>query len=220
LQNPSTWIAILLTLVVAAVLFRLLRKERRKEIPEARRPQPTIVQSSTLNLSVVEQCCLQTLQQVAGAEFNIRSKVLLGDLINANSSGGQQVAPQQTLDFVLFSKKSNKPTCVVQLQSLSGNDESPMTRLLELSAITLYRLPRKSSYSISAMQKLLQPHLEKPTPSPDEMIATISMTAFRQCKHCHAPMELKRASGGAHKGMLFWVCKAYPECPGVELYSE
>ncbi|PJA31818.1 MAG: hypothetical protein CO187_07325 [Zetaproteobacteria bacterium CG_4_9_14_3_um_filter_53_7] len=219
MHNTSTWIAIILALAVAAVLFKLLRAPRHKE-QDRQQPEPTMVQSPALNLSVVEQCCLQTLQQVAGAEFNIRNKVLLSELLNGSTLAGQQKELLQRLDFVLFSKKFNKPTCAVQLQSLSGNDESRMTELLEQAGVRLYRLPRKSSYSMSAMQKLLQPHLEKPTPSPDEMIATISMTAFRQCKKCHAQMELKRASGGAHKGMLFWVCKGYPQCPGVELYTE
>jgi len=164
---------------------------------------------------VVEQCCLQTLQQVAGEEYHIRSKVALCVVASSHKKDAQQ-----QLDFVLFSKKTSKATCVIQLQSVIKQDESAVDTALAKAGIRLYRLPRKSSYSISSIRQLLDSYLEKPAATPDEMIATISTKAFRQCKKCKSLMELKRASAGPHTGMLFWVCAEYPECASVELYTE
>ena len=146
---------------------------------------------------------------------NIRSKVALNEFSDHPSKQSHQ-----RLDFVLFNNKNDQPTCVVQLRSPSGNDESLMEQLLAKAAIPLYRLPRKSSYSIADMRERLKAHLDTPAPSPEEMIATISMKAFRVCKKCDSQMALKRASGGPHKGMLFWVCKEHPACASVELYTE
>ncbi|ATX80083.1 Protein of unknown function (DUF2726) [Mariprofundus aestuarium] len=210
--SPLAWIAIILTLIVAVVVIKLLEK-RRKVAPQDEQPiiQPTVVQ-----LSIVEQCCLQTLQQVAGAEFDIRNKVALNRLSSSDAGNSNQV-----LDFALFSKKSGKPACVIQLKSPAGNEASAMEQALEQANIALYRLPRRSSYSITDMRDLLHAHIEAPPPSPDEMLATLSMRAFRLCKKCHSEMALKRANNGPHKGMLFWVCEGYPDkCSGVELYSE
>jgi len=217
--NPSAWIAITLALIVAVVLFKVVRSKQQKVDLTSRATQP-MMQAAVPQLSVVEQCCLQTLQQVAGGEYNIRNKVLLADLVDSSASNRHQPDPQRVLDFVLFNKRNLKPVCVVQLHSPTEMDDRQMEQALEQAGLSLYRLARNSSYSTSDIQELLDIHLEKPVPTPDEMVATISMTAFRQCNKCHNPMALKRASGGPHKGMLFWVCKDYPECSGVELYSE
>jgi len=205
-------IAITLAVVVAVVLIKVLRKNKGDESSQPIQP---MMQTPSGQLSVVEQCCLQTLQQVAGEEYNIRSKVALCVIAESHKKDAQQL-----LDFVLFSKKTSKATCVIQLQSVLKHDESAVNAALSRAGISLYRLPRKSSYSISSIRELLESYMEKPVATPDEMIATISTKAFRQCKKCKSPMELKRASGGPHTGMLFWVCIDYPECASVELYTE
>ena len=211
--NPTVWIAITLAVVVGFVLLKVLRGKPGKPLPlQADSP---LMQTAEPSLSVVEQCCLQTLQQVAGGEYNIRTKVPIHELAT------RPAAPSsQRLDFVLFNNKNHQPACAVQLRSATGSDESQMEQLLNKARIPLYRLPRKSSYSVSSIRDLLNAHLQAPTPSPEEMIATISMKAFRLCKKCDSQMELKRASAGPHKGMLFWVCKDHPTCSGVELYTE
>ncbi len=217
--NLSAWIATTLALIVVIVLFKALRGKQHKAEPVSHSTQP-MMQAAVPQLSIVEQCCLQTLQQVAGSEYNIRNKIMFAEFADSNASNKHQSDPQLVLDFVLFNKRNLKPACVVQLHSPTDIDDSPIEQVLEQAGISLYRLARKSSYSTADIQQLLSSHLERPVPTPDEMVATISMTAFLQCKKCHAQMELKRASGGPHKGMLFWVCKDYPECSGVELYSE
>jgi len=215
LLSPLAWIAITLTIFVALLVIKLLLDKRRKEAPVTQEEQ-SIMQPAVVQLSIVEQCCLQTLQQVAGAEFDVRNKVALSKLSNSDAGSNHQ-----TLDFVLFSKKSGKPTCVIQLKSPSGDDESTMEQALEQANIALYQLPRRSSYSITDMRDLLHAHIKTPPPSPDEMLATLSMRAFRLCNKCQSQMALKRAKNGPHKGMLFWVCEGYPDvCSGVELYSE
>lgn len=214
MPDQAAIVAIILALLVVAVLIQLLRMKKGGN----KRVQPDvqpIMQTSTEELSVVEQCCLQTLQQVAGEEYHIRSKVALCVVASSHKKDSQQL-----LDFVLFSKKSSKAACVIQLQSVAQRDESGVEQALLKAGIRLYQLPRKSSYSISSIRLLLDSYLEKPAATPDEMIATISTKAFRQCKKCKSPMALKRASAGPHTGMLFWVCPGYPECASVELYTE
>lgn len=211
--NPAAMIAVILTLIVLVIIFRVVRKPKRPQQIEIAREN--VLQPAEKPLSVVEQCCLQTLQQVAGSEFNVRSKIKLREIA---ASQGQTAT--QLLDFVLFSKSDNKPECVLQLQSPSMHDENEMELSLKRAEIPLYRLPRKSSYSPMKMRQRLKQHIETEPPSPDEMIATISMKAFRLCDRCQSPMDLKRASAGPHKGMLFWVCQKHPHCQNVILYTE
>ncbi|NWF37713.1 DUF2726 domain-containing protein [Mariprofundus sp. NF] len=214
MPDQAAIVAIILAALVAAVLIQLLRKKKgsNKGVQADMLP---MMQATAGELSVVEQCCLQTLQQVAGEEYHIRSKVALCAVATSHKKDSQKL-----LDFVLFSKESSKAACVIQLQSVTQRDESSAEQALLKAGIRLYRLPRKSSYSISSIRQLLDSYLEKPVATPDEMIATISTKAFRQCKKCKSPMVLKRASAGPHTGMLFWVCAEYPECASVELYTE
>ena len=165
-------------------------------------------------LSVVEQSCLQTLQQVAGSEYYIRNKLSLGEICPSAKD------PMQLVDFSLFCKKESRVSCVVQLQSPLANHESGMEEAFQQTGIVLYQLPRRSNYSIVNMRETLQLHLKKPMPSSDEMISTISMQSFRPCPQCQSQMNIKRSTSGSYKGALFWVCSAYPDCAGVELYTD
>ncbi|ATX81208.1 Protein of unknown function (DUF2726) [Mariprofundus ferrinatatus] len=211
-MNAQTWTVMLLTLAVALVLTLVVINRGKTKKTRGDQPLPP----PPVQLSIVEQCCLQTLQQVAGREYNIRNKVSPTALA---LDGAEHI--RQRLDFVLFGKKSGKPACVVQLKSATNHDETVLDKALADAELPLYRLPRKSSYSFLEISELLAPHLETPSPSPDEMLATISMQAFHVCSKCQSPMSLKRASSGPHKGVLFWVCPGYPgNCSGVELYNE
>lgn len=215
-MDTSAWIVIALTLAVLLVVTLAVRTGTKQRRATAKRNlRASTQQQSTVQLSVVEQCCLQTLQQVAGQEHHIRTKVSPAAL------SAPADLSRQLVDFVLFSKRGGGPACAIQLKSGKGQDEQEVENTLAKLNIPVYHLPRKSSYSIIEMRELLAAHLEMPPPSPDEMLATVSMQAFRLCSKCDAKMNLKRASSGPHKGMLFWVCTNYPDnCSGVEIYTE
>jgi len=203
-------IVVLVMAVVLVVLKRFLgdaKAERSEHVDDT-------FDVETPQLSAVEQNCLQTLQQVAGAEYYIRHKLTLNEVCPSAK------LPQQFVDFSLFCKKDGMARCVVQLQSPTNNLENSMAEALEQAGIVLYPLPRKSSYSILKMRETLQEQLKKPMPSADEMISTISMETFRPCPQCQSQMHLKRSRSGSYKGALFWVCAAYPNCAGVELYTD
>ena len=165
-------------------------------------------------LSAMEESCLQTLQVVAGAEYFIRKKTTLGEIFPLTED------PQLIVEFTLFRKTDNRAVCVVQLQLQSDNIERKIEESLAHEGVALYRLPRKSSYSILKMRDTLQSHMRQPVPSPEEMIATISMQTFRPCPKCETQMNLRRIKSGPHKGVLFWVCGDSPICEGIELYTD
>ncbi len=200
-------------IAIAFVLFKRLFVDV-KRAPLQHPGQHDALDVEMPQLSAVEQRCLQTLQQVAGSEYYIRNKLTLGELCPSAKN------PMQLVDFSLFCKKDHTVVCVLQLQSPSASHESSMAEALQQAGIALYQLPRKSNYSILNMRETLHLHLKTPVPSADEMISTISMQSFRPCPQCQSQMNIKRSKSGAYKGALFWVCSAYPDCDGVELYTD
>ncbi|MDQ6999087.1 MAG: DUF2726 domain-containing protein [Mariprofundus sp.] len=207
-------VMIVLLITVAFVVFKRLLGDVDAGQSE-HVDQRTALDLEAPQLSTVEQCCLQTLQQVAGTEYYIRHKLTLGEICPSAKSS------QQLVDFSLYGKKDSNVHCVVQLQNPATHHEADaLAETLEQAGIALYLLPRKSSYSILKMRETLQEHLKKPIPSSNEMISTISMQSFRSCPQCQSQMKLKRSTSGSYKGALFWVCAAYPDCDGVELYTD
>ncbi len=219
-MTSQMFIIVVIACVIAVVGVLLRRKfadvqtESREHSALEQSDQHDPLDMNIPLLSAVEQNCLQTLQQVAGAEYYVRNKLTLGEICPSAKK------PMQLVDFCLFCKKDSSLSCVVQLQSPSGDHENGIVNTLEKAGVALYQLPRKSSYSILKMRETLQMHLKKPMPSSDEMISTISMQSFRPCPECQSQMNIKRSTSGSYKGALFWVCSAYPQCAGVELYTD
>jgi len=221
------WLAIVLTVVVLIILIQVLRLTRRDKVrPHAQAAvseQPTANEPlSTIQLNEVEQACFQRLDEVAGKEFNISSKMPLAELLadRATDREIKKFQSQQAIDFVLFRLNEKTASCAIQLQNPANSFLSSQRKVLEKAGVRVIQLPRKTSYSTVDIRKILLPFLKTPPPSPNEMTATITMEAYQVCKRCKSPMKLKKAKSGKHKGTLFWRCDKYPECRHVELFTK
>jgi hypothetical protein len=175
-------------------------------------------------LTEPEFACFNMLHEVACKEYYVMAKVSLRDLAVVRRGVDKQLFKKVSgkhhhVDFVLCARKNMSVICAIELHDLSYDDDVGPSDLLEQVGIPVFSLPRKTNYSTLEIRKILQPFLKAPPPSPDEMVATISMEAFRSCKKCETRMMLKRARSGKHKGTLFWVCGKYPECRTIELFT-
>jgi len=175
-------------------------------------------------LSEPELACFNMLHEVAGKEYHVMAKVSLSDIAIVKRGVDRQLLDRVArehhhVDFVLCAKDSMAVSCAVDIQEAGAADDLGPADLLERVGVPVFRLPRKTSYSLKEIRDLLTPFLKEKPPTPDEMVATISMEAFRTCGKCRTRMVLKRAKSGKYKGTLFWVCGRYPECRGIELFT-
>jgi len=226
--SQSEGIALGLGLVVLIVLVQtilLLRKDKQRlAVAPAPEPAPKTTPApkpKPAPLNEVEIACLKTLTQVAGHEFNIKTHIPLSTIISPTMmSHLADTDVDSHVDFVLFHPQQGTAIAAIQLRNPSAEHHDKQYDLLKQSGIRVFELRRKTSYSIINMRNTLNPLLQKELPTPDEMIATISMQAFKTCSRCESPMTIKRARSGKHKGTLFWVCNRYPDCRFVALYTE
>jgi hypothetical protein len=215
-----------LSLVVILILALLLIRRRRDSatIP-AQSAEKNDIPSL---LTQPELACFNTLKTVAGNEFYIMAKVSLSDIAVVKKGVDQarlkKAAKQgkRHIDFILCNKETLAVICAIELENAataaSGKKDHHSADLLEEVGVMVFHMPVKTSYSVPEMQQALTPYLKSNQPSPDEMVATVSMEAFRSCKTCKARMVLKRAKSGKYKGVLFWVCSNYPKCKTFELF--
>lgn len=218
----SLGIALVVILILAVLLFR-------------RGNDSTIIPVQSISkddipslLTQPELACFNTLKTVAGNEFYIMAKVSLSDIAVVKKGVDQarlkKAAKQgkRHIDFILCNKETLAVICAIELENAataaSGKKESHSAALLEEVGVMVFHMPVKTSYSVPEMQQALTPYLKGKQPSPDEMVATVSMEAFRSCKTCKSRMVLKRAKSGKYKGVLFWVCSSYPKCKTFELF--
>ena len=224
--SQSEWIALglgLLVLIVLAQTILLLRKDKQRL---AAAPAPAQQKTSTPKpkpspLNEVELACLRTLTTVAAHEFNIKPRIPLASIISPTLM--PQLADtdvDNNVDFVLFHPRKGTAIAAIQLRNPSAGHHDKQYDVLKKSGIRVIELRRKSNYSIIKMRDILKPLLQQSPPTPDEMVATISMQAYKLCCRCESPMSIKRARSGKHQGTLFWVCNKYPDCRFVELYTE
>ncbi len=227
-SNNSDWmilslgIAVVVILILAVLLFR--RGRDSATIP-AQAAEKTDIPSL---LTQPELACFNTLKSVAGNEFYIMAKVSLSDIAVVKKGVDQARLKKAAkkgkrhIDFILCNKETLAVVCAIELEdaatAASGRRESHSADLLEEVGVMVFHMPVKTSYSVPEMQQALTPYLKGHQPSPDEMVATVSMEAFRSCKTCKARMILKRAKSGKYKGVLFWVCSNYPKCKTFELF--
>ncbi|MFC1546054.1 DUF2726 domain-containing protein [Pseudomonadota bacterium] len=226
--NNSDWmmlslgVALLVILILGILLFRRGRSSTSIPVQTAEKSDiPSL-------LTQPELACFNTLKTVAGNEFYIMAKVSLSDIAVVKKGVDQarlkKAAKQgkRHIDFILCNKESLAVVCAIELEdaatAASAKKESHSADLLEEVGVMVFHMPVKTSYSIPEMQQALTPYLKGHQPSPDEMVATVSMEAFRSCKTCKARMVLKRAKSGKYKGVLFWVCSNYPKCKTFELF--
>jgi hypothetical protein len=227
-SSSTDWMTLSLGISLVVILILVLLLFRR------RRDSATIpAQSAEKNdipslLTQPELACFNTLRTVAGNEFYIMAKVSLSDIAVVKKGVDQarlkKAAKQgkRHIDFILCNKESLAVICAIELENAataaSGKKDHHSADLLEEVGVMVFHMPVKTSYSIPEMQQALTPYLKGNQPSPDEMVATVSMEAFRSCKTCKARMVLKRAKSGKYKGVLFWICSNYPKCKTYELF--
>ncbi len=227
--SPGQWTlaaVAALALVTAIVTVLAVRRERRRQ-PKPHRgavPEPVSSEDIPPLLTPPELACFNCLHEVAGKEYHILAKVSLSDIaiVKRGVDRGllERVAREHHhIDFVLCTRDTMAVACAIELQDAAGSGSLGPADLLEKVGIPVFRLPRKTSYSPKELRELLAPFLKEPPPTPDEMVATISMEAYRTCSKCQTRMVLKRAKSGKYKGTLFWVCGRYPECRTIELFT-
>jgi len=220
---PSVGIALLVITVLGFLLFR------RRSNSTAATPQSSGKNAIPSLLTQSELACFNTLRTVAGNEFHIMAKVSLSDIAVVKKGVDQSRLKKATklgkrhIDFILCNKETLAVICAIELEdaatAASGKQETHSADLLEEVGVMVFHLPVKTSYSVPEIQQALTPYLKGHQPSPDEMVATVSMEAFRSCKVCKSKMVLQRAKSGKYKGTLFWVCSNRPECKAYELFT-
>ncbi len=226
--GQSNWLIPGLGLLIVIIVIQtvLLSRRRKKAAPAAREhstPVPVSGKDIPPLLTEPELACFNRLYEVAGKEYHIMAKVALSDLAivkrGVDRSLLEKVSKEHHhIDFVLCTRDNMAVACAIELQDLGSTEIGP-TELLQQVGIPVFKLPRKTSYSMPEIRELLNPFLKEAPPTPDQMVATISMEAFRSCKTCQTRMVLKRAKSGKYKGTLFWVCGKYPECRTIELFT-
>jgi len=211
---------LILAIVIIVILTILLMRRKGSALP---------IQEVSKNdipslLTVPELACFNTLDTVAGKDYYIMAKVSLSDIAVVKKGVDQsrlKKASKSHIDFVLCDRTTLAVICAIELDdatTAASNKDTRSADLLQEVGIMVFRLPVKTNYSMPEIQQMLTPYLKGQSPSPDEMVATVSMEAFRSCKNCNSRMVLKRAKSGKYKGVLFWVCSQHPKCKTFELF--
>lgn len=218
---PEGWAIMALGLagVIILVLVILLVRRKRPALPIQEVSQNDIPSL----LTEPELACFNTLDSVAGKDYYIMAKVSLSDIAVVKKGVDQnrlKKAAKSHIDFILCDRVTLAVVCAVELEDVgaAAHKDTRSADLLQEVGVKVFHLPVKTSYSMPDIQKMLTPFLKGQSPSPDEMVATVSMEAFRSCKNCQSRMVLKRAKSGKYKGVLFWVCSRYPKCKTFELF--
>lgn len=213
-------LALGLAILIIFILTVLLMRRKKSALP---------IQEVSKNdipslLTVPELACFNTLDAVAGKDYYIMAKVSLSDIAVVKKGVDQsrlKKASKSHIDFILCDRTTLAVICAIELEDAStaaAHKDTHSADLLQEVGIMVFRLPVKTNYSMPEIQQMLTPYLKGQSPSPDEMVATVSMEAFRSCKNCNSRMVLKRAKSGKYKGVLFWVCSQHPKCKTFELF--
>lgn len=224
--SSSDWSLVGLGFAVLVILALTIQLIRRKK--NALPIQEVSKNDIPSLLTEPELACFNTLDSVAGKDYYIMAKVSLSDIAIVKKGVDQarlkKIAKQgkSHIDFILCDRVTLAVVCAIELEDASAASSSHKdTRsadLLQDVGVMVFHLPVKTSYAMPEIQQMLTPYLKGQSPSPDEMVATVSMEAFRSCKSCQSRMVLKRAKSGKYKGVLFWVCNRYPKCKTFELF--
>jgi len=211
---PVQAIAVVLTVLVLLVVLYAVRTLRHDRLSSQGLRHEA---AGEAGLNEMEQACLKSLTAVVGDDYRVICKVPVAGLVAGN-------IPQQhrgaIADFILYDDSGEHAVATIWLHQPDNKRQTEQRRLVENSGIRVFQLQRKTSYSIMEIRSLLEPLLKKPLPSPDELVATISMEALRLCRRCQSRMHIRRAASGPQKGTLFWVCEKHPACRQIELYIE
>jgi|GEM_PF-3070690 len=220
-------IGIIGLLVLSLAVFIWLARRGRKSAAGHMPPVSGEISGNQIPslLTPPELACFNTLHLVAGKEYHVMAKVSLSDIAVVKQGVDKSMIERASkkgmrdVDFILCSKDNLAVVCAIELGEASGHRDFTLGDFLQELGILYFRLPMKTSYSMPEIRGMLEPILKERPPTPDEMVATVSMEAFRACKTCKSRMVLKRAKSGKYKGVLFWVCGRYPECKTIELFT-
>jgi hypothetical protein len=220
-------IGIIVLLVLSLAVFIWLARRGRKSAAGHMPPVSGEISGNQIPslLTPPELACFNTLHIVAGKEYHVMAKVSLSDIAVVKQGVDKALLDRvskkgvRDVDFILCSKDNLAVVCAIELGDASGHRDFTLGDFLHELGILYFRLPVKTSYSMPEIRGMLEPILKERPPTPDEMVATVSMEAYRACKTCKSRMVLKRAKSGKYKGVLFWVCGRYPECKTIELFT-
>lgn len=217
-----------LVLVLVVIVIWLAKRDKKQSLEDLSIPPISGELSGRQIPSLLtppELACFNTLHEVAGKEFHVMAKVSLTDIAVVKQGVDKALLDRvakrglRDVDFVLCSKNTLAVACAIEIGDSSSKGNFTLGDFLQELGIPYFRLPVKTSYSLPEIRSILEPFLKEKPPTPDEMVATVSMEAYRACKTCKSRMVLKRAKSGKYKGVLFWVCGRYPECKTLELFT-
>ncbi len=222
----QNWMLVALGVGALVIVAQTILLIRRKPPEGPGLPEEVSGREVTALLAPPERECFNALHLVAGREMHVMAKVALADIAIVRKGVDSKLLEkarrhgEDDVDFILCFKENLNVACAIELQGADdGSKKVRAADILEQVGVPVFRLPRKTSYSVQELRPILEPFLREKPPTPDEMVATVSMEAFRTCKKCRTRMVLKRAKSGKFKGTLFWVCGKYPECKTVELFT-
>jgi len=192
-------------------------------------------------LSPAELSYYRVLTSVLGPKATVCPKVRLADILfvarpNENIRFFNRIA-QRHVDFLLCQSSNMRPVLVIELDDVSHDRSARkkqdlfMDEALRAAEVPILRVKPRSQYSQEEVIVQLRPFLSGPAPTdrppssepslparPSPSVSSVG--ALPMCPKCGAPMVLRVASHGEHKGRQFYGCQNYPKCRQVLPFDE
>lgn len=181
-------------------------------------------------LTPAELSYYKVLTSVLSPKAVVNAKVNLADILfvsrpNENISFRNRIA-QKHVDFLLCDATSMKPALVIELDDASHKRADRRKRdkfvdkALHAAGMPILHVTQQRQYSREEVISQLKPFLTSPTPEIDNKAEEAESTTPMKigppnCPKCGAPMVLRTASRGEHKGRQFFGCQNYPNCRQV-----
>lgn len=182
-------------------------------------------------LTPAEKSFYQTLVKVAGEKAVICPKVGLWDIFDVEDAE-QAFVPKSRIDrkhvdFLLCEPRSMQPLVAVELDDSSHNrpDRQERDRFVDevfrSAELPLVHIRVQRTYDVDTLAERLSPYLNngrgQEEPVGDVLPASVRVSAegVPLCPKCGAPMIIRVAQRGQHKGDKFYACSTYPECRGI-----
>ena len=131
------------------------------------------------------------------------------------------------VDFLLCEPRSMQPLVAVELDDSSHNrpDRQERDRFVDevfrSAELPLVHIRVQRTYDVDTLAERLSPYLNngrgQEEPVGDVLPASVRVSAegVPLCPKCGAPMIIRVAQRGQHKGDKFYACSTYPECRGI-----
>jgi hypothetical protein len=176
-------------------------------------------------LSPAEHNFFSVLKTTVADQALISIKTGLGDLFDAMSKDPSEFRiyrnkiDRKHVDFLLCDPKTVCPLVGIELDDKSHqrSDRQARDQLVEhvfqAAGLPLVRIPAKPAYSVTELNKQLQPYLKTPVPL-RTVVEEIGPEA-PHCPKCGSDMVLRTARSGSNQGGKFWGCSQFPQCRAV-----